>query len=84
MGPTATEPKLHTTNTDTLGSKTGTGAPNPMTHTKDIGYSPSLTAKAPASSAFTGTSGTTPGDALPWLLCCTQASELLWWQTVLL
>ena len=50
-------PKLHTTNIDTVSSKTGAGAPNPLTHPKDFDHTPNLTTNPPLSSAFkSGTS----------------------------
>ena len=50
-------PKLHTTTTDTVGSKTGAGAPNPLTHPKDTDHTHDLTTNPPLSSAFkSGTS----------------------------
>ena len=52
------EPKLHTSNTDPVSSKTGAGAPNPLTHTKDIDYTPNLTTKPPPTSGFTSGTGT--------------------------
>lgn len=55
------EPKLHTSDTDPVSSKTGAGAPNPMTHTKDIDYTPNLTTKPPPSSGFTTGTGTGTG-----------------------
>ena len=58
------EPKLHTSDTDPVSSKTGAGAPNPMTHTKDIDYSPNLTTKPPPSSGFSSGTGMGTGTGM--------------------
>ena len=57
MGEAPKQPKLDTTNNDPVSAKTGTGAPQPMTHTKDIDHSANLTTNNPLPFAFktTGT-----------------------------
>ena len=51
IGDAPTQPKMHTSDADPVSSKTGTGAPAPMTHTKDV------TSSNPMSSSFYGGTG---------------------------
>ena len=60
---------MHTTNTDTVSSKTGAGVPNALTHPKDLDYTPNLTTKPPPSSAFSSGTGSNSKPGTCSLLC---------------
>lgn len=84
VGQAHKEPKLHTSDTDTMFSKTGAGAPDSLTHPKDIDYTPNLTTKPPPSSAFTSGigSGSKPGTCCllceTWLVSCQRQEVFLY------
>ena len=58
VGQAQKDPKLHITNTNAVSSKTGAGAPNPLTQPKDIDHTPNLTSTPPLPSAFKSGGGT--------------------------